>query len=193
MFQDAVDWEKIPANPFSGLRASAAVPKSNVEVSRETIDAILPHCNQTWKTIIALSRYGGLRTPSQVLSIQWSHIDFENGIMNIPEPKVEHHEGRGIRVCPLFPELREVLRKTKAQATNLDDYVIDKPLYRKAANTGDGWKNANLRTQFLKVLKRAKVSPGPGSFTACGPLGRPSSSETSRGTLSAPGLATPPR
>jgi hypothetical protein len=29
--------------------------------------------------------------------------------MNIPEPKVEHHEGRGIRSCPIFPELRPIL------------------------------------------------------------------------------------
>jgi hypothetical protein len=29
--------------------------------------------------------------------------------MNIPEPKVEHHEGRGILSCPIFPELRPIL------------------------------------------------------------------------------------
>jgi len=25
--------------------------------------------------------------------------------MSIPEPKVEHHEGRRIRSCPIFPDL----------------------------------------------------------------------------------------
>jgi hypothetical protein len=29
--------------------------------------------------------------------------------MSIPQPKVEHHEGRGIRSCPNFPELRAIL------------------------------------------------------------------------------------
>ena len=29
--------------------------------------------------------------------------------MSIPVPKVEHHEGRGIRSCPIFPELRPIL------------------------------------------------------------------------------------
>ena len=29
--------------------------------------------------------------------------------MSISEPKVEHHEGRGIRSCPIFPELRPIL------------------------------------------------------------------------------------
>jgi hypothetical protein len=29
--------------------------------------------------------------------------------MSIPEPKIEHHEGRGVRCCPIFPELRPIL------------------------------------------------------------------------------------
>jgi hypothetical protein len=29
--------------------------------------------------------------------------------LSIPAPKVEHHEGRGIRSCPIFPELRPIL------------------------------------------------------------------------------------
>ena len=157
IFQDSLEWQKIPINPFAGVKASCAIPRNNVEVPRGTIDKILPHCDQIWKTIVALSRYGGLRCPSEVLSLQWSHVDFENGLIHIPEPKVEHHEGRGIRVCPLFPELRTVLEITKAVASNIDGYVVDKPSYRQAADTGEGWKNSNLRTQYLKILGRAKV------------------------------------
>ena len=29
--------------------------------------------------------------------------DWEMNRMSIPEPKVEHHEGRGIRSCPILP------------------------------------------------------------------------------------------
>ncbi|MCY3005280.1 MAG: hypothetical protein NTV29_04805 [Planctomycetota bacterium] len=36
-------------------------------------------------------------------------IDWEVNRMSISEPKVEHHEGRGIRSCPIFPELRPIL------------------------------------------------------------------------------------
>jgi hypothetical protein len=35
--------------------------------------------------------------------------DWELNRMSIPEPKVEHHEGRGIRSCPIFPECRSIL------------------------------------------------------------------------------------
>ena len=53
-----------------------------------------PHVRQV---ILGLSRYGGLRTPSETLSLRWDDIDWEMNRMSIPEPKVEHHEGRGIR------------------------------------------------------------------------------------------------
>ncbi|MFN7795069.1 MAG: hypothetical protein ACK5Q3_05840 [Planctomycetota bacterium] len=31
--------------------------------------------------------------------------------MSIPEPKVEHHDCRGIRSCPIFPELPPILKE----------------------------------------------------------------------------------
>jgi len=62
-----------------------------------------------WQVILGLSRYGGLRTPSETLSLRWEDIDWELNRMSIPEPKVEHREGRGVRSCPIFPELRSIL------------------------------------------------------------------------------------
>ena len=38
-------------------------------------------------------------------------------------------------------------------------YVDDKPIYRAAANTGVGWKNSNLRTQFLEAARKTGVAP----------------------------------
>ena len=36
--------------------------------------------------------------------------------MSIPEPNVEHHEGRGIRSCPIFPELRPTVTRASEPA-----------------------------------------------------------------------------
>lgn len=160
MLEDAVEWEKILANPFARIRVSSSIPKNNVEVTRETIALVMKHCDLTWQLIIALSRYGGLRTPSETLSLRWSDIDWENSRMSIPEPKVEHHEGRGVRSCPIFPELRPYLDKAWAawqESNDETDYVVNMPAYRAAANTGTGWKNSNLRTQLLKRLRKAGV------------------------------------
>jgi hypothetical protein len=168
-----VDWEHIPKNPFASRAIKTSVPstKSNVEVPRETIEAILEHCDPTWAAIVGLSRYGGLRTPSETLSLKWGDIDFENRRMSIPEPKVERHEGRGVRSCSMFPELAPLLEKLFAEATQTlghhpsrEDYVIGKDAYRKAAMRTGGWANSNLRTQFLKLLRRAGVAPWPRLF-----------------------------
>ena len=78
--------------------------------------------------------------------------------MSIPEPKVEHHEGRGIRSCPIFPELRPILDEAFGIFGYKHEYVVAAPQYRAAANTEMGWKNANLRTEMLRLLRRAGVS-----------------------------------
>jgi integrase len=166
IFEDACEWNKIPANPFNGIKLSASIPRNNVEVPRETVLQLMPYLDSTWQAIVALSRFGGLRCPSETLSLKWGDVDFENGRLAIPEPKVEHHEGRGIRSCPLFPELRPVLEtlfnevsERNGRYPGQEDYVIDMPTYRTAANTGTGWKNANLRTHFIKRLRKAGISP----------------------------------
>lgn len=156
---DAIDWEIIPKNPFAKIKTTTPSTKSNVEVPIETINRLMPFMDPTWQTIVALSRFGGLRCPSEVLSLKWTDIDWERSRMAVPEPKVEHHAGRGIRSCPIFPELRPYLEKAWDLAKDGAEFVVDKQAYRDAANTGDGWKCANLRTQFLKKLAKAGIPP----------------------------------
>ena len=159
IFEDACEWNKIPSNPFAGIKLAASIPRNNVEVPRAVIDQLMPHLDTTWQTIIALCRYGGLRCPSEVLSLKWSDIDWDKNRMAIPEPKVEHHEGRGVRICPIFPELLKHLDAAWDVARGKAVFVVGLDSYRLAANTGTGWKNANLRTQLIKRLKKAGLSP----------------------------------
>jgi len=163
-FNDAVDWEIIAKNPFSKVHTAKSSLKSNSFVSREVIDRIFRLAPIRWKVIVALSRFGGLRTPSETLSIKWSQIDWERDRMLVPEPKVEHQEGRGLRTCPLFPELREILQEAFEIYGGQSEYVVDMPTYRAAAQGKDGWQNANLRTQFLKLIAKAGLEPWPRLF-----------------------------
>jgi hypothetical protein len=91
-------------------------------------------------------------------------IDWEMNRMSIPEPKVEHHEGRGIRSCPIFPELRPILDEAFEIFGDKSKYVVAAPKYRAAANTAMGWKNANLRSEMTRLLCRAGVSGWPRLF-----------------------------
>lgn len=159
-FTYALQHKLIKENPFLAISVTRPKTKSNVEVSQAAISKVLAVCDPTWQAIICLSRYGGLRCPSEVLTLKWSEVDFKSLRMTITAPKNEHHEGGGIRVCPLFPEVLDAIKKLP----KVDEYVIDKPAYRKSANTARGWANANLRTHLLDLLKKAKVKPWPRLF-----------------------------
>jgi hypothetical protein len=78
--------------------------------------------------------------------------------MSIPKPKVDHHEGRGIRSGPILPELRPILDEAFEIFVESSEYLVAAPTYRTATNTGTGWKNANLRTEFTRLLRRDGVS-----------------------------------
>lgn len=133
-------------------------------VTREEIEAVLEACpNHHWRTIVALSRFGGLRCPSEVLSLRWDDVQWDKERIIVTSPKTEHHPGKESRVLPLFPELRKHLELAWDLASEGDVYVVDSK-YREAANGPHGWKNSNLRTTFNKIVKLAGLSPWPRLF-----------------------------
>ena len=155
----------ISENPFEGVKAAAAgIQDRQRFVTREETARVLDACpNHHWRAIIALSRYGGLRCPSEVLSLRWQDIDWAAGRIVVQSPKTEHHPGKASRTIPLFPELRPILAEAFELATEGAVYVVDER-YRKAAAGPAGWMSANLRTTFEKIIKRAGLTPWPRLF-----------------------------
>src|SRR5262249_842192 len=107
-----------------------------------------------WRLIVALSRYAGLRCPSEHLALKLQDIDLAAGRMTVTSAKLEKYEGDGIRSVPIVPELRPYLEEV---------YELAKP-GQVHAITGYRDTNANLRTQFLRVIKRAGVTAWPRLF-----------------------------
>jgi len=119
------------------------------------------------RLITVLCRYGGLRCPSEGLSLKLAGIDWAANRLRVDSPKTEHHPGRDNRIIPLFPELRDELQAAWERAEEGEVYVVNGPdadAYRAAAQGPDGWRNANLRTQFDRILTRAGVKPWPKPF-----------------------------
>jgi len=117
-------------------------------------------CNPTWRTIVGLARYGGLRCPSEVLSLRWELVDWEHDRMVADSPKTEHHPGGEQRVVPIFPELRPILEEAFELAEPGAKFVVGGN-YRAAAMGEKGWMNCNLRTQFERLIRRAGLTPWP--------------------------------
>ena len=165
-FRAAVKRKLIPSNPFAEVTAKATLnPERERFVTREETAKLLAACrNIDWRVIVALSRFGGLRCPSEVLTLKWADINWKTGRFRIHSPKTEHHPGKESREAPLFPELRTILEEAWAAAEKGAVHVVANDAYRKAADTPGGWRNINLRTQFQRVLKRAGLEPWPRLF-----------------------------
>ena len=111
---------------------------------------------------MALSRFGGLRCPSEVLSVRWADVDWKRGRIVVTSPKTEHHEGKGSRVIPIFPELRPTLEEACDAAPEGAVYIVNER-YRKSAMGPNGWRNCNLATQLNRIRLKAGITwPGIG-------------------------------
>jgi len=110
---------------------------------------------QDWRTIIALTRIGGLRCPNEVLALKWEDVNWELNKFYVTSSKTEHHEGKGGRWVPLFPELKTELEALFFDpASEGNEFVINR--YRDASQ--------NLRTTLEKIVKRAGLEMFPRPF-----------------------------
>ena len=156
VFAHAVDNGLLGSNPFEGIKAgSQANPERLHFVSRETAAQVLEACPDTeWRVIFALCRFGGLRCPSEVLSLTWDAVLWSENKLRVASPKTEHLSGGGSRLVPLFPELRPILEQAFAEAADGSKYVVAR--YRGS--------NVNLRTQLVRIIERAGVAVWPKVF-----------------------------
>lgn len=154
-FRVAVESELIPSNPFTGISARVLPNRSRQSfISREVIQRVIDACpDAEWRLIVALSRYGGLRCPSEHLGLRWEDIDWTEGRMLVHSPKTEHHVGGESRIMPIFPELLPYLEDARELA-GTSEFVVTR--YRDV--------NANLRTQMLRIMRKAQVKPWPKLF-----------------------------
>ncbi len=157
-FADAIDRELVTRNPFTHKE----IPRTTREnrqrdhfISREVAATVIEACpDAEWRLLFALSRYGGLRCPSEHLSLRWRDILWNRDRMIVTAPKTEHHEGKGTRLVPIFPELFPFLLEAAEQAEPGAEYVISR--YRK--------RTVNLRTQLERIIAMTGIDPWPKLF-----------------------------
>ena len=158
-FRLAVRSKWIAENPFAdqrGLAIGGQHDRAEVLTPAE-YQRVLAACpDREWRLIIALSRYGGLRCPSEHLALTWDCVDWERRLLTVRSPKTEHHSGRGERLVPIFDELLSPLEECFDAAPEGSRAIIAR--YRD--------RGVNLRTQFQKILRRAGVEQWPRLFHA---------------------------
>ncbi len=144
----------ITENPFEGTGSTSCLERRDraVFVGQDMIQRVLDACpDAQWRLLVALARYGGLRTPSEPLLLKWGDVDWERGKLRVTSPKTAHHAGKAARWIPLFPELRPYLAAVFEAAEPGTEFVITR--YRDP--------NVNLRTHFERIIRKAGFDPWP--------------------------------
>ena len=164
-FKKAMEWERTDANPFVGIKAGDSVNASRrFNVSREVFDKVMAATkDREFRVVLALSRFGALRCPSEVVALKWEDVIFPDeerdivGRLTVHATKTEGHEGGGVRTLPLFPELAAVLADHLGALTlegRQGEYVVT-----------DRSATKNWRTRLKKLLRdHVGVAPWPRLF-----------------------------
>ena len=156
IFKKAVKLGVLKVSPFEDLRVGSQVNEErSFYVDLETITNVLEQCPDAyWRTIVGLTRYAGLRCPSELQHLKWSDVDWDKKLLTVRSPKTEHHAGHAVRIVPVAPVLQPILSELFDQAAEGDVWLFPK------MNASSG----NLRTSFHKIIERAGHKPWPRLF-----------------------------
>lgn len=153
IFRQAIRWKYLAENPFADVRGGAQTNRDRMYfVSPDDVGKLLEACpDAEWRLMVALSRYAGLRTPSESLALTWADVNWERMRLTVRSPKTERYAGKAVRIVPIFPQLYPHLRDAFEAAPAGAVHVITR--YRDP--------NANLRTRLSRTILRAGLTPWP--------------------------------
>lgn len=132
LFRFARKSRLIHANPFEEVERGSIATKRRAFVDAATATLVIDAMKDTqWRLLVALSRWAGLRIPSEPRLLRWGDIDWERNRFTVHSPKTRHHgAGHEKRVIPIFPELRPYLDQQFEEAEEGEELVLPfmKPL-----------------------------------------------------------------
>ncbi len=151
MFQHAVRDRLLGESPFADIKGGSESNSARhhfVSIA-DSIKIKEASPDSDWRLIFALTRFGGLRCPSEVLGLKWTDVDWGGNRLRIDSPKT------GLRFLPLFPEIKLAIDEAWELAPKGAIYCINR--YR-------GGSEMNLRTQFIRIVESAGLTSWPKLF-----------------------------
>ncbi len=155
MFRWAHRQRLVDGNPFAEVHAGSESNATRTRfIDRATIERVLDACPDAhWRALVSLSRFGGVRVPSEAFGLLWADVDWDRGRLFIRSPKTARHEGGEGRWIPMFPELHEPL---------MDLFELAEPGHERVL-----WAfgpRYNPRTGMMRAVHRAGLEPWPRLF-----------------------------
>lgn len=156
IFKQGCRWKMLSDNPLADVKAGSCANRARMHfVTLDDARRVLDACPDVqWRLIVALSRFGGLRCPSEVMPLTWADIDFEHEVIHVRSCKTEAYQGKDRRVVPMFPELKAALQEVFDHAEPGNEHVIARHRL----------PSGNLRTQIHRIIQRAGLKAWPKPF-----------------------------
>ena len=153
-FNAAIRKDYISSNPFLGISAQVrSNEKRKYFVTCEIIEKVISTApDSQWRALIALSRYGGLRVPSEIKPLKWTDFCFEEGYFFVHSQKTKRY-GSDNRKVPIFPELWQHLSE-HYELTKNNEFVFPASF----AST------PNLRSPLIRLIKSNGLKVWPKLF-----------------------------
>jgi integrase len=154
VFTDAVDRKLLADNPFRAVKAG---DMSNADrqryVSAADVHKVIRACpDHEWRLLFALARFAGLRVPSEIRTLKWTDVLWDESRMIVHSPKTERHKGKARRTVPIFPELLSHLLEAQQLAEPGARHVFVRR------------RGENLATTGNRIIERAGLDPWPKTF-----------------------------
>jgi integrase len=126
------------------LIGSEANPENQKYIEREIVAKVIEVCpDHKWRLIFGLTRYAGLRCPSEVSRLTWGDVDFDHRALFVYSKKTNK-----TRRIPIAPELYPLLCAAFADAEEGEEQVVPGVT-----------PESNLRTTGEKFIRYAGLTP----------------------------------
>jgi len=158
-FRAALRKRLIQENPFADMKDCSVRGNKDREyfIEREDAAKVLEACpDAEWRLLFALSRFGGLRCPSEHLELRLDDINWELNRMTVRSPKTEHFQGKESRQVPIFPELRPYLQEVWDSAEPGNGFLITRYRYLTASG-----RPVSLGIHLRRIIEKAGLKPWP--------------------------------
>src|SRR5437660_7241492 len=120
---------------------------------REQIERVLDHLPPPVRPVVRFAYITGWRIPSEVLPLQWRHIDFEAGVVRLDPHTTKNDEGR---TFPFTDALSQLLEAQKAEHERLrSDGVLCPWVFHRTGKTVKGKPIVRFTKAWRKACERA--------------------------------------
>lgn len=150
LFRRAVEKEVAHRNPFKGLAKDGGGADAQQYVAASVVESVLEHCEPSLALRVALTRYAGLRHPSEVdaLELEWANLPARR--LLVYSPKNRRYEHKRWREVPIAPALVPWLEDALERAPVGEKYLA----CERRGITATAWRGA-----LERACKRAAVVP----------------------------------